>query len=72
MTFQSSHPVLPLLIERLERVPAESPWARRAGGIRRALLHIVESGENGDDQKTQELIEMAIRLLERAIKGERP
>ncbi len=65
------HPLLPLLIERLERISADSPWAHRASGLRRALLRYLEEGE-GEGLSLEMLMEMALRLLERAVKGEQP
>ncbi|MEJ5241109.1 MAG: hypothetical protein WHS87_07925 [Anaerolineales bacterium] len=67
-----SHPILPLLIERLERLSADSPWAHRASGLRRALLQRMESEGEGSAIPTERLIDLALTLLERAVKGEKP
>ncbi len=68
----SFHPILPLLIERLERLSVDSPWAHRASGLRRALLQRMEQEEGGYAIPTERLIDQALRLLERAVKGEKP
>ncbi len=67
----ATHPLVPLLIERLERLSADSPWAHRASGLRRALLHSLEE-EAEEGRSLEILVEMALRLLERAVKGEQP
>jgi hypothetical protein len=36
-----------MLLDRLERVPADSTWARRASGIRGALIKLSEQMEKG-------------------------
>ncbi len=65
------HPLVPLLIERLERLSADSPWAHRASGLRRALLRSLEEEAEGG-RSLEMLMEMALRLLERAVRGEQP
>ncbi|HET9587376.1 MAG TPA: hypothetical protein VFO91_01185 [Anaerolineales bacterium] len=37
-----------MLLERLERTPADSPWAHRASGVRGALMKMLEQMELGD------------------------
>ena len=36
-----------MLLERLERIPADSPWAHRASGVRGALIRLFEQIEMG-------------------------
>ena len=36
-----------LLVQRLERLSADSSWARRASGVRGALLRALEQAERG-------------------------
>jgi len=36
-----------LLLDRLERTPADSPWAHRASGVRGSLLKMLEQIERG-------------------------
>jgi hypothetical protein len=67
----ATHPLAPLLIERLERLSADSPWAHRASGLRRALLRSLEEDAEGG-RSPEILVEMALRLLEHAVKGEQP
>ncbi len=70
-----------LLIQRLERISADSVWAHRSSGNRGALLRWVEQLEAqnnpvankisltaGDFQRLQCLIEASFDLLEKAAK----
>lgn len=36
-----------MLLDRLERMPADSPWAHRASGVRGALMKLTEQMEMG-------------------------
>lgn len=63
---KSSH-VTSLLLERLERISADSVWAHRASGLRGSLLEIVEQLEHGqevEDPKMKQLIAYGFHILE--------
>jgi len=58
-----------LLLERLERISADSYWAHQASGVRGALLRELGS-ENirvNSEPKLKQLIEMGFNILEDAI-----
>jgi hypothetical protein len=68
-----------LLINRLERISVDSIWARRASGIRGALLKWVErSGKPGDQlddlelQRLSSQIKSGFRILEQAARERFP
>lgn len=67
-----AHPTLPMLIERLERISADSPWAHRASGLRRALLQYLERSAAGSEVTLEQLMAEGWRVLERAVKRELP
>jgi hypothetical protein len=52
-----------LLVDRLERLSADSQWAHKASGLRGALLHSLERLEDGDLEKNEETV-ILDRLLE--------
>jgi len=64
-----------LLVRRLERISADSIWARRSSGHRGALLHWIERLEAvegdlelapEDRQRLIALVDTGFKLLERA------
>lgn len=66
-----------LLVNRLERVSVDSIWARRASGLRGALLRWIEAYPPDDDQSEiseaeaehlSQLIAAGFRFLERAAR----
>ena len=70
-----------LLVARLERISADSIWARRASGLRGALLkwlekhdHLTNAGKNEeiftaqDSESIAFIMEMSYKMLERAAK----
>jgi hypothetical protein len=59
-----------LLLSRLERISADSPWAHQASGIRAALAKHVARGDL-DPRVLQELLETGFQILENAA-GEIP
>jgi len=68
--------LIQLLLSRLERVSADSYWAHRASGVRRALLQMLERVENEQAvnwARLHELLEGGFDILERAAeeKGRR-
>jgi len=68
--------LIQLLLSRLERVSADSYWAHRASGVRRALLQMLERVENEqavNGARLHELLEGGFDILERAAeeKGRR-
>jgi hypothetical protein len=63
-----------LLINRLERISADSYWAHRASGIRGALLGAqtaLARGEPLDNDGLQALMVFGFKLLERAAREKR-
>jgi len=55
-----------LLADRLERLSADSHWARRASGLRGSLLHALEEFENGrirNPAALDKLIQMGFEIL---------
>jgi hypothetical protein len=60
-----------MLLNRLERVSADSVWAHRASGIRGSLLRELDqlqSGEERDGDSQQRLIDSAFNILRDAAK----
>jgi hypothetical protein len=67
-----------MLVTRLERVSVDSIWARRASGLRGALLHLIEAYENhlrdhqsseyspAETEQMQTLLNAGFKMLERA------
>ena len=63
--------VTSLLLERLERIPADSVWAHRASGLRGSLLAIVERREEdqqAEDPEIERLIAYGFQILESAAR----
>jgi hypothetical protein len=63
--------VTSLLLERLERIPADSIWAHRASGLRGSLLAIVEQLQDGqpvEDPEIKWLIAYGFQILENAAR----
>jgi hypothetical protein len=61
--------LLRLLIARLERLSADSHWARRASGLRGNLLKVLEEIEAGGEVapgRLNLLIESSFEILRRA------
>ena len=64
-------PFIRLLLSRLERVPADSRWARRASGVRGALLktqQALEEGREVNALQVERQIQAGFEALERAGK----
>lgn len=60
---------LRLLISRLERLSADSHWARRASGLRGNLLKVMDALEEGEEipaSRLETLMEKAFDLLRRS------
>jgi len=61
-----------ILISRLERMSADSIWARRASGVRGALLGIVEKAQSREalslqeQRRLEELLDWGFRMLVKA------
>ena len=63
--------VTSLLLERLERIPADSIWAHRASGLRGSLLAIVEQLDEDqpvEDPDVKRLIAYGFQVLENAAR----
>lgn len=59
--------VTSLLLERLERIPADSVWAHHASGVRGSLLRMVEQLEDGqqvEGREMKQLISYGFQILE--------
>jgi hypothetical protein len=67
-----SNPILmaKILLDRLERISADSSWAHQASGIRAALAKII-SQEDHDTGQLSDLMEKGFLILENAA-GEIP
>ena len=60
-----------MLLNRLERISADSVWAHRASGIRGSLLRELDqlqSGEERDGDSQRRLIDSAFNILRDAAK----
>ena len=60
-----------ILIERLERISADSVWAHRASGVRGALLRTLDqlqSGEPPDPKTLTNVVSIAFNILSHAAK----
>jgi len=59
-----------LLVSRLERLSADSLWARRSSGIRGSLLKHLEAAEPnaGEKEHLERLIQRGFELLEKAAR----
>ena len=67
---KNSH-VTSLLLERLERIPADSIWAHQASGVRGSLLRMIQQLEDGqelEDQDMNRLISHGFQILESAAR----
>lgn len=63
--------LLRLLLDRLERVPADSIWAHRASGVRGELLRQLEKLEAGEPLDRPELgkaLESGLQILRKAAR----
>jgi hypothetical protein len=59
-----------LLLSRLERISADSPWAHQASGIRASLAKSL-SRKDSTRSEIEELLQQGFQILERAA-GEIP
>ena len=68
----SSHPAwsAKILLARLERISADSPWAHQASGIRASLAKRIDHDDTAGDDFRQ-LVEQGYLILEKAA-GEIP
>lgn len=60
-----------LLLERLERIPADSIWAHHASGVRGSLLTVLlqlESDQHADHPEMMRLISYGFEILEKAAR----
>lgn len=60
-----------LLAARLERLSADSIWARRASGLRGNLLKVLEeidSGSDPDPVRLQQLLTLGFKMLAAAAR----
>ena len=54
-----------LLLDRLERISADSPWAHQASGVRASLAKCL-SGDNPDPEEIRDLLNLGYQILEKA------
>lgn len=59
--------LIAMLIDRLERLSADSYWAHQASGVRGSLLRIVEDGDQ-DSPQARALVERGFDFLEKAAR----
>jgi hypothetical protein len=59
-----------IVLDRLERISADSPWAHQASGVRASLARSLSRGESGEEQLAP-LLELGFLILEKAA-GEIP
>ena len=63
--------LITMLLNRLERISADSVWAHRASGLRGSLLHALEQFEKGNPPETAALksvMRYAFHILREAVK----
>ena len=68
-TFKDQTQLLRLLISRLERLSADSHWARRASGLRGNIVKVLEDVDSGQAVATARLdllTEASFDILKRA------
>ena len=53
------------LLNRLERIPADSPWAHQASGVRASIAKIL-SDINPDLKSLDNLLDLGFEILENA------
>jgi hypothetical protein len=61
--------LLRLLVSRLERLSADSHWARRASGLRGNIVKVLEEADSGQkvsSKRVEFLTEAAFNILRRA------
>jgi hypothetical protein len=60
-----------LLIDRLERISADSVWAHKASGVKGSLLRIIEEIDKGETEEAQaikKIMAFGFHILEQAAK----
>ena len=64
------HELAQILLGRLERISADSPWAHQASGIRAAIARMLSRGEDplnlSDNEYLKVLINQGFVILENA------
>lgn len=68
-TFTGQIKLLRLLVARLERLPVDSHWARRASGLRGNIVKVLEEADSGEEvsaSRLELLTEAAFGILRRA------
>jgi hypothetical protein len=70
MSKQSQIELLDLLTSRLERLSADSRWARRASGLRGNILKVLEGAEHGEiaPERLDLLINRSFEILREAAR----
>lgn len=62
--------LLRLLVSRLERLPVDSRWARRASGLRGNIVKVLEEAETGEvaPERLDLLINRSFEILREAAR----
>ena len=55
--------LLQMLVKRLERLSADSRWARRASGLRGSMLKVLDDPAQADAARKDALIRRGIEIL---------
>lgn len=58
--------LLQMLVTRLERLSADSRWARRASGLRGSMLKVLDDPAQADAARKDALIRRGIEILSAA------
>ena len=61
--------LLRLLTFRMERLSADSIWARRASGLRRSLVKAIESIDNGGEETPDHIQQLIIASMDMLTKA---
>ena len=61
--------LLRMLTERMERLSADSIWARRASGLRRSLVKALETIDADGEETTQHIQELIFHSVEMLTKA---
>lgn len=59
--------LIEMLVNRLERLSADSYWAHQASGVRGSLLRVIDSGQV-DPSRVNQLVEKGFEFLEKAAR----
>jgi len=63
MSERARDQLLQMLVKRLERLSADSRWARRASGLRGSMLKVLDDPAQADAARKDALIQRGIEIL---------